>query len=173
MPIPFTASLPTLPGGSVTWQPFDNTSTSLASATSSGISQIAGAPEFTLNITPPTGTVSIMVCDSAAPTANYSKITTNFARGDQSGNLTGQVDLINSPNATALAAIATALLKLDWTTLSGEASESALNALRFLRNKWAVDGSGNLTVYKEDGATTAWTAVVTTNANAIPITGVS
>jgi len=43
-------------------------------------------------------------------------------------------------------------------------------ALRFLRNKWAV-ATGTLTVYKEDDSTESWTATVTTDAAANPITG--
>jgi hypothetical protein len=37
------------------------------------------------------------------------------------------------------------------------------NALRFMRNKWTNSG-GTLTVYKEDDATSAWTAATTTAA---------
>lgn len=65
---------------------------------------------------------------------------------------------------------AKSLLKLDWTGLTGEAARSCLNAFRFLRNKWSVSG-GTLTVTKEDDATSAWTASVTTDAGADPITG--
>jgi hypothetical protein len=57
---------------------------------------------------------------------------------------------------------ADALLKRDWTSVSGEASRSVLNALRWLRNKWNIDrGTHTLTVTKEDDSTTAWTAAVT------------
>lgn len=69
-----------------------------------------------------------------------------------------------------LNAIADAILKRDWTAVSGEAARSALNALRFLRNKFTVVGS-TLTVYEEDDATTAWTGSVSTDAAADPITG--
>lgn len=61
-----------------------------------------------------------------------------------------------------------ALLKRDLSALSGEAARSFLNALRFLRNKWAIAG-GTLTVYKEDDSTSAWTAALTTNASANPV----
>jgi hypothetical protein len=46
-----------------------------------------------------------------------------------------------------------------------------LQALRFLRNRWFVT-SGTLTVTKEDDSTSAWTAAVTTNPSAEPVTGV-
>lgn len=67
--------------------------------------------------------------------------------------------------------IADALLKRDWTAVTGEAARSALNALRFLRNKWSVS-AGTLTVTEEDDLTTAWTGTVTTDAAANPVTGV-
>ena len=59
--------------------------------------------------------------------------------------------------------IAEALLKLDLSTITGEASRSVLNAVRFLRNKWSISG-GTLTVRKEDDTTSAWTASVTQTA---------
>ena len=67
--------------------------------------------------------------------------------------------------------VADAILKRDWTAVTGEASRSLLNALRFLRNKRAVSGS-TLTVTKEDDSTSAWTATLTTDDTALPITGV-
>lgn len=73
-------------------------------------------------------------------------------------------------SSAGLNAIADAILKRDWTAVSGEAARSMLNALRFLRNKWAVS-AGTLTVYKENDSTSAWTAVVTDDAAADPITG--
>jgi hypothetical protein len=63
---------------------------------------------------------------------------------------------------------ADALLKRDWTAVTGEAARSILNALRFLRNKWSISG-GTLTVTKEDDTTSAWTAALTTNASADPV----
>jgi hypothetical protein len=62
-------------------------------------------------------------------------------------------------------AIADALLKRDWTAVAGEAARSALNAFRFLRNKWAIV-TGTLTVYEEDDTTSAWTAAITDDAAA-------
>jgi hypothetical protein len=66
--------------------------------------------------------------------------------------------------------IADAVLKRDWTALSGEAAYSLLNAARMLRDKWNTTG-GTLTVYKEDGSTTAWTRTLSTDPTAAPITG--
>ena len=59
--------------------------------------------------------------------------------------------------------IADAILKRDWSSVTGEAGRSVLNALRFLRNKWSVSGT-TLTVTKEDDSTSAWTATLTTTA---------
>lgn len=62
------------------------------------------------------------------------------------------------------------MLKRDWTGMTGEAARSMLNALRFIRNKWSI-AAGTLTVCKENDSTTAWTAAVSTDAAADPITG--
>jgi hypothetical protein len=71
------------------------------------------------------------------------------------------------PTATEAA---DALLKRDWTQVTGEAARSALNALRFLRNKWSLAGT-TLTVTKEDDSAPAWTGTVATQAGADPIVG--
>ena len=44
------------------------------------------------------------------------------------------------------------------------------SALRFIRNKWSVVGD-TLTVTKENDTDTAWTATVSSDANADPVTG--
>jgi hypothetical protein len=87
------------------------------------------------------------------------------AVGLATANLDTQLDAL--PTATENA---DALLKRDWTSVTGEASRSVLNALRFLRNKWSLSGT-TLTVTKEDDSTSAYTATVTTDAAAEPITG--
>ncbi len=65
---------------------------------------------------------------------------------------------------------ADALLKRDWTSVTGEAARSLLNAARFLRNRFGVSGA-TLTVYKEDDTTSAWTGVVSSDPSAQPIVG--
>jgi hypothetical protein len=65
---------------------------------------------------------------------------------------------------------ADALLNRDMSAVSDTTARSPLNALRFLRNKWAVAGS-TLTVNKEDDTTAAWTAAVSTAPGADPISG--
>lgn len=64
--------------------------------------------------------------------------------------------------------IADALLKRDMSSVTGEASRSLLNCLRFIRNKWSISGS-TMTITKEDDSTSAWTGTVTTDANALPV----
>lgn len=87
------------------------------------------------------------------------------------GNVQGSVDgTVGGIEATGLNAIADAVLKRDWTLVTGVPSRSLLNALRFLRNKWSVSGT-TLTVTEEDDATTAWTATLSTDAAADPVTG--
>ena len=82
----------------------------------------------------------------------------------------GRVNANASPTAADMNAIADALLKRDWTGVSGEAAYSALNALRMLRCAWATTG-GTLTVRKEDGTSVAWTRALSVDPTAQPITG--
>lgn len=66
--------------------------------------------------------------------------------------------------------IADALLKRDMSAVTGEASRSFLNCLRFIRNKWSIVSS-TITITKEDDSTPAWTATLSTDATAAPIVG--
>lgn len=68
--------------------------------------------------------------------------------------------------------IADAFLDRDMSTGtdSGSASvRTARQALRFLRNKWAINDV-TMVVYKEDDTTPSWTSVMTATASATPIT---
>jgi hypothetical protein len=67
--------------------------------------------------------------------------------------------------------IAKMIFNIDLAGFVGEASRSLKNAVRFLRNKWSVSGAV-LTVTKEDDATPAWTANISTTSGADPVTGV-
>jgi hypothetical protein len=78
-----------------------------------------------------------------------------------------------TPVAVNATVIAEEILKHDWTLVSGEADESVLNALRSMRNKWAIDVDGTLTVYKEDGSTVAWTRSIASDRTAAPVIGMS
>ncbi len=81
-----------------------------------------------------------------------------------------------APDNAGIAAIPTAnqnadaLLKRDWTLVSGEATYSLLNAARFLRNKVVISGP-LMSVYDEDGIF-VWSATITTDSLALPITSV-
>lgn len=87
------------------------------------------------------------------------------AVGLASANLDTQLDAL--PTATENA---DALLKRDWNSVTGEASRSVLNALRFIRNKFSTSVTpGSVTIYKEDDTTVAYTKTVTTDATANPI----
>ena len=62
-------------------------------------------------------------------------------RWDSSGNPTYLArEYFSSPTATTLA---DEILKRDWTQISGEADESALNALRSMRNHWTLGLAGS------------------------------
>ena len=100
-----------------------------------------------------------------------------FAGGDVVATLNGETVAATVADKTGYSltsgertSIAEALLKLDLSTVTGEAARSLLNAVRFLRNKWSISGT-TLTVTKEDDTTSAWTSTLTTNASADPITG--
>lgn len=91
---------------------------------------------------------------------------TRAAVGLSAANLDNQLSAL--PTATENA---DELLKRDWSAVTGEAARSVLNALRFLRNKWAI-ASGTLTVYKEDDATSAWTGTTSSETSSDVVTGV-
>lgn len=67
-------------------------------------------------------------------------------------------------------AFADALLDRDMSLVTVNNTRSPINAFRFIRNKWSISGT-TLTVTEEDDTTSAWTATVTTDAAADPITG--
>ncbi len=79
------------------------------------------------------------------------------------------VSTLDNQAAAVKNALADALLQRDWTAVTGEAARSLLNACRFLRNKWVVTGQ-TLHVTKEDDATDAWQAALTTDGAALPVT---
>jgi hypothetical protein len=56
------------------------------------------------------------------------------------------------------------------TDSGGPTVRTVRQALRFLRNKWAISGT-TLTVRKEDDATASWTTELTTSAGANPVVG--
>lgn len=113
------------------------------------------------NINAPIGTVDTVVDAIKAKTDNLPA---------SPAAVGSQMDLVNAPNATALGAVADKLLG---RAIAGGADvgRTVRQALRALRNKSAVS-EGTLTVYQEDDTTSDWTAAVTTDAAAEPITGV-
>jgi hypothetical protein len=96
------------------------------------------------------------------------------AKTDQMTFTSGKIDA----NATLalvaadLLAIADAVLKRDFTAITGEAAYSLLNAARMLRNVWNTTG-GTLSVKKEDGTTNAWQRPLSVDPLAQPIVGAS
>lgn len=127
----------------------------------------------TLPTESPAGSAIVLVSLSAAEmTADKISVKwsdPDFEWGDGHYWFDAPVSTLDSLASAVTATIADALLTRDWTLVSGEAARSVLNALRFLRNKWTVVGT-TLTVMKEDDVATGWTAVVTTDAAATPIT---
>lgn len=96
------------------------------------------------------------------------ELTTELSRIDVDiSTRLSSADYVGSPTADENAE---ALLIYDMSTITGEAARSPLNAFRILRNRMST-ASGDLVVYKEDDATEAWTATLTTDSSAEPITG--
>jgi hypothetical protein len=101
-------------------------------------------------------------------------VTVDFAR-----NAVGDILSIVGTSGVEISAsqaleIADAILKRDWTPLSGEPAYCLLQAARFLRNKWnTTEVAGSVVIKKEDGITTAWQRTITTDVDAEPIIGVS
>lgn len=79
-----------------------------------------------------------------------------------------EMDLVNAPNATALAAVADKVLGRNIAGGS-DGGRTVTSALRSIRNRIAI-ALGVMTVYAEDDTTPAWTGAVTTDASADPIT---
>jgi len=101
-----------------------------------------------------TGTSGVVIADSAITAAKIA------------------ADAIGASELAADAAteIADALLKRDWTSVSGEAARSVLNALRFLRNRVVIDSdAGTISIKKEDDSTEAWAGDITSDASTSPI----
>ena len=87
------------------------------------------------------------------------------------GLATGAVDA-DALATDAVNEIADGILDRDMSTGTDSGSTTVRTmrqALRFLRNKWSISGA-TLTVTKEDDSTASWTATVTTDAGADPIT---
>ena len=100
-----------------------------------------------------TGTDGVVLADNAITAA---KIATDAIGADEIA-------------AAGANEIADAVLTREWTSVTGEAARSVLNALRFLRNKWSISGS-TLTVTEEDDSTSAWTSTLTSDSGADPVT---
>ncbi len=108
-------------------------------------------------------TASALTAIDAVPT--NSELATALAAADDA--VLAAIAALSIPTAIQNA---DALLNRDMSAVSDTNARTPLNALRFLRNKWAVAGS-TLTVKKEDDTTDAWTATVSTTPGADPVTG--
>jgi len=119
------------------------------------------------------GVTPSAVADAVWDEALAGHATTGSAGGALAGGMVIADGAITEEafSSGGLNAIADALLRRDFSSVTGEAARSMLNALRFLRNRWAVN-AGALTVYKENDTSVAWEAVATDDAAADPITGV-
>ncbi len=109
---------------------------------------------------------------NAATTANITgNLTGNVTGsvGSVAGNITG--NLLGTLTTTERNAIADANLNRDMSAVVVTNTRSPINALRVLRNKTDIAAT-LLTVYDETDATPVWTAALTLNSSAVPVTGV-
>lgn len=152
----------------------DSTAADNAEAMFDGTGYAGGTAKLTVDVSKWNGTAV-----ATPATAGYPAVTVKVGTGTGELNTSGGSLAVTVADgglteakfsSGALNAIADAILKRDFSSVSGEAARSLLNAARFLRNKWSVSG-GTLTVTKENDTTTAWTAALTDNAAANPITG--
>jgi hypothetical protein len=109
------------------------------------------------------------------PVATYTSTTGTFTFDEPfiSAPGNGVAVAILSTHIHTIDGIADGILDRDMSvgTDSGSPTvRTVRQALRFLRNKWAVVGT-TLTVNKEDDTTASWTATVSTDAAADPVTG--
>jgi hypothetical protein len=86
-------------------------------------------------------------------------------------NLDTTVSSRNATTPPTATQIADAVLGRDFAAVAGPASRSLINAARTLRNKVTI-AAGTVTVCGEDDTTVIWTGAVTTDATALPITGI-
>lgn len=117
------------------------------------------------SITPDTTKpVTFFAFDVAGPTSAFDPLTDTVIVGTNNDKTGYFLD------TTEKNSIADAVLKRDWTAITGEANYSLLNAMRLSRNKWTAV-AGVLTVYKEDGSTTAWSGNLSTTSSSSAIIG--
>jgi hypothetical protein len=145
--------------------------TSLADKNSGGATHMAGGVYYAVldaTDTNTLGPLTIFVHESGALPV---KVDCCVLAANVYDSLIGNSDKLKAdvsgiPTATENA---DALLNRDMSAVSDTNARSPLNALRHIRNKWAISSS-TLTVYKEDDTTSAWTSSMST-ATADPITG--
>jgi len=83
-----------------------------------------------------------------------------------------KMDIVDSPSATGLAAVADAILTRNFSQVSYTGTvRCVLTALQKLRNKVSNTGTTQ-TVYKENDTTESWTSTLTTNSEADPVTAI-
>ncbi|HXG17180.1 MAG TPA: hypothetical protein VNK50_13090 [Calidithermus sp.] len=85
------------------------------------------------------------------------------------GTLVSDIWSASTRTLTSLGSAVDEIFTRDLASFTGEASRSLLNAVRALRNRVRI-ASGQLTVYREDDTTPAWTASATSTTGAAPLT---
>lgn len=141
----------------------DLTATMKASVTTAATAATPIAASVSGAVASVTGNVGGNVVGSVASVTAGVTVTTN---NDKTGY---------GLSSSERSATADAFLDRDMSTGTDSGSttvRTTRQALRFLRNRWAI-ATATLTVYKEDDVTASWSGPVTTDAAANPVTGVN
>ena len=135
------------------------------------VSGDGGALGNIINLPTEIGTSGLLVVTGTAAEMNYDRVDFFFhdATGSAWQDILVTIHTVTDNQIDDLSTPESALI-FDWTGITGTADRSTLNAQRFLRNKWSITGS-TVVVTEEDDATTAWEAVLTSNASADPVVG--
>jgi len=169
---------PVVNAGTITF-PTTATLASTTNITAGTITTVGTLTTYTGN-TPQTGDSFARIGAAGASLTSVALTATQAFNntGTWTGSLTGSVGSVTGAVGSVTAAVtltagernsvADALLARN---IAGGSSAGRIvtDALRFLRNKWSISGT-TLTVCAEDDTATAWTATITTDAAALPIT---
>lgn len=126
-----------------------------------------------LDDTNTTGFYAAQITLSAANGFEKGKSYTVRVRGVVAGRAAIALRYLQVEAEVNMTGVADGILLRDWTAISGTVpARSMLNALRLDRNKVVIVGT-TMTVYKEDGVTTAWQATLTEVVGGNPIASVA
>ena len=156
----------------VGYREVDNTGTTTVARTTTGVVEIGGGG-YGVDVTLNAATV-VLEWDTGEATPIYAHDNLEIKNDEVQSDLAAINTILVTSGVTLDAAtlidIADAILNRDFALVPDTNARTALNALRFLRNRWSIAGT-TLTVTEEDDATPAWTSDLTPSPGAAPISG--